>query len=229
MDTVVTPLLNIAVALLLSLIIGTEREFFAKAAGMRTYTLVGMGSALFTVVSKYGFLETPTGAAATDGSRIAAQVVTGIGFLGAGVIFVRREAVKGLTTAAGIWFVAAVGMAAASGLYLVAGVATGLYLLVMVGMKPLAARLPHARSSLGTFAIVYEDGRGILRVIVECVAQHGLKVTDLHVMRNVDAEGKRAQEVSLELQGSGSAMEQLAHDLSGIDGVLSVKRSLNQE
>jgi putative Mg2+ transporter-C (MgtC) family protein len=230
MDTVITPLLNIGLAVLLSLAIGLEREFHAKSAGVRTYPLVGMGSALFTVVSKYGFLDSPAGAAATDGSRVAAQIVTGIGFLGAGVIFVRRDSVKGLTTAAGIWFVAAIGMSAAAGMYVVASVSTLLYLAVTFGLKPLAYSMPRAGSAMGIFEIQYNDGQGLLRTILEKVSENGLKVADLHVMRSVEAEdGARVQEVSLDLQGGGGAMAAFAQSLLEIDGVRNVTRSEHHE
>ncbi|HBX81055.1 MAG: MgtC/SapB family protein [Propionibacteriaceae bacterium] len=230
MENFVTPLLNLGFALALSLLVGLEREYHAKSAGVRTYTLVGLGSALFTVVSKYGFLETPTGAAVTDGSRIAAQVVTGIGFLGAGVIFVRRDSVKGLTTAAGIWFVAAIGMAAATGLYLVASAATLMYLGIMFGLKPVAYNMPRAGSALGVFAIRYTDGQGLLRTILETVSHHGLKVTDLQVVRQVEGEdGTTLQEVSLDLQGSGAAMAALSHDLWELEGVHNVSRTQHHD
>ncbi|MFP3380477.1 MgtC/SapB family protein, partial [Bacillus sp. SIMBA_069] len=100
-----TQLLLLALAFALSAIIGVERERRLKSAGLRTHILVGLGSALFTLVSAYGFVS--LGLPATDPSRIAAQVVTGIGFVGAGVIFVNRGNVVGLTTAASIWVTAA--------------------------------------------------------------------------------------------------------------------------
>ena len=107
---------ELALATLLSAAIGLEREFNSKPAGMRTCALVGLGSALFTAVSRNGAWLLP-GLTITnvDGSRVAAQIVSGIGFMGAGLIFVKRDSVRGLTTAACIWLVAAVGMAAGAG------------------------------------------------------------------------------------------------------------------
>jgi putative Mg2+ transporter-C (MgtC) family protein len=98
---------------LLTAIIGIEREARAKSAGVRTHTLVGFGSAVFMVVSKYGFADVlPLDHIALDPSRVAAQIVSGIGFIGGGLIFVQRSSVvRGLTTAATIWLAAAVGMA----------------------------------------------------------------------------------------------------------------------
>lgn len=217
------PIWGILLAVGLSLVIGVEREFYAKAAGMRTYTLVGMGSALFTVVSKYGFLDTVVSDfSRTDGSRVAAQIVTGIGFLGAGLIFVRRDAVRGLTTAAGIWFVAAIGMAAGAGLHLLATAVTGLYLIVMFGIRPLSSRMPHARSTICVYTVRYLDGHGVLRDLMEAIAKVGLKVTNVQVLGSMDSEDGRLQEVRLELQGSGSALANLTEAIGEVPGVRSV-------
>jgi len=100
---------ELGLALLLSASIGVEREIRQKTAGLRTYTLVGLGAALFVLISKYGFSDVlRTGQVVLDPSRLAAQIVSGVGFLGAGLIFVRRDAVRGLTTAAAIWITAAI-------------------------------------------------------------------------------------------------------------------------
>src|ERR1700748_3137552 len=104
---------RIGLALLLSASIGLDRELRQKSAGLRTYTLVGVGSALFMLISQYGFFDVlAANEVVLDPSRVAAQIVSGIGFLGAGLIFVRRDSVRGLTTAAAIWVTAAVGSAA---------------------------------------------------------------------------------------------------------------------
>lgn len=109
--------ISILVAALLGFAIGFERKLRSKEAGIRTHTIVCLGSALMTLVSKYGFGE-------ADTARVAAQIVTGIGFLGAGIIVYRRHEIHGLTTAAGVWATAGVGMAAGAELYLVAVCAT---------------------------------------------------------------------------------------------------------
>jgi len=107
-------LLRILVAAALGFIIGVERKMRYKEAGMKTHALVACGAALMTLIGKYGF------AATGDGSRVAAQVVTGIGFLGAGIIMYRRDSLRGVTTAAGIWATAGVGMASGAGMYILA-------------------------------------------------------------------------------------------------------------
>jgi putative Mg2+ transporter-C (MgtC) family protein len=112
---------ELGVALLLSAAIGLERDIRQKDAGLRTHTLVGIGAALFVLISKYGFTDVlERGLVVLDPSRVAAQIVSGIGFLGAGLIFVRRDAVRGLTTAASVWVTAAVGSAAGAGLLVLA-------------------------------------------------------------------------------------------------------------
>ena len=108
---------RIVIAGLLGGIIGAEREFRAKIAGTRTHLLVAVGAALMMIVSRYGF------DGQGDPGRVAAQIVSGIGFIGAGAIMVNRKAVHGLTTAAGIWVAAGIGMAVASGMYAI-GIAT---------------------------------------------------------------------------------------------------------
>ncbi len=121
----------LALAFLLSSVIGFERELRQKSAGLRTHTLVGVGAATFVLVSKYGFSDVLVdGRIGLDPSRVASQVVAGIGFIGAGVIFVKRDGVRGLTTAAAIWLTAAVGLAAGAGLVAVAVGATLIHLIV---------------------------------------------------------------------------------------------------
>lgn len=120
-------LLRILLACVLGCIIGHERMSRDKSAGMRTHAIVCMGAALIMVVSKYCFRDVPD----SDGSRIAAQIVSGVGFLGAGIIFVRNNnTVSGLTTAAGIWTTAGVGMAVGAGAYFV-GVSSGLMVVIL--------------------------------------------------------------------------------------------------
>ena len=119
-------LMLVSIALGLCVLIGWERQFFHKAAGIRTHALVGLGSSVFTLISVEGFIYLAEYQVTRDPSRIAAQIVSGIGFLGAGVIFVNRDVVRGLTTAASIWLAAAIGMACGAGLLPLAVFATAL-------------------------------------------------------------------------------------------------------
>ena len=111
-------------------IIGYERKNRMKEAGIRTHLIVAIGSALMMVISKYGFADTAAELGRADASRVASQIVTGVGFLGAGTIFVRKNAISGLTTAAGIWATAGIGMAIGAGMYSV-GIATAITITIM--------------------------------------------------------------------------------------------------
>jgi putative Mg2+ transporter-C (MgtC) family protein len=139
-----TIFLRLLVALLLGAAIGLERERVERAAGLRTVTLVSVGSALFMIISSHGlYAESTSGVAAIrfDPSRLAAQVVSGIGFLGAGAILLRRNLVRGLTTAATVWATAAIGLAAGAGLLMTAVITTVMILFVLMVLKPLELRL----------------------------------------------------------------------------------------
>jgi hypothetical protein len=153
----------LAIALALAVAIGLEREVRQKSAGLRTHTLVGGAAALIMLVSKYGFGDMLGVHVVLDPSRIAAQIVSGIGFIGGGLIFVRRDAVRGLTTAATIWLTAGVGMAAGAGLWLLAVLVTGVHFLVVLAFTPLAARLPRSKYALTRLRLSYLDGQGVLR------------------------------------------------------------------
>ena len=132
--------LRLAVAMLLGGVIGFEREYRAKDAGFRTHFLVALGSALFCIVSQFGF-----GFELKDSSRVAAPVVSGIGFLGAGTIIFQKNVVRGLTTAAGLWVTAAIGLACGTGMYLPAVVTT---LMVLIGLEILSAVIPRVSTSV---------------------------------------------------------------------------------
>jgi putative Mg2+ transporter-C (MgtC) family protein len=125
-------------AALLGGMIGLEREVRDQPAGFRTHMLVALGACLFTLISAYGFREVlaADSQARFDPTRIAAQIVTGIGFLGAGAILRSGMSVRGLTTAASLWVVAAVGLAVGAGGYLLAGVTTGITLLALLVLRP---------------------------------------------------------------------------------------------
>jgi putative Mg2+ transporter-C (MgtC) family protein len=133
-------LLRLGLAVLLCGAIGLERESRDQAAGLRTHILVGVGAALFTLVSAYGFSGSAPGAR-VDPTRFAAQIVNGIGFLGAGTIIRQGFTVRGLTTAAALWIVAAIGIAVGAGYYLGAAVTTGIILVALVGFRRLRPAL----------------------------------------------------------------------------------------
>ena len=135
--------LELGTAFILSALIGLERELRRKSAGIRTYTIVGTSAALFLLVSKYGFNDVLwPGHIELDPSRVAAQIVTGIGFIGAGLIFVRQDRVTGLTTAATVWLVTAIGMACGAGLIRLGVTVFVLYFIVALFFPLLIKRLP---------------------------------------------------------------------------------------
>src|SRR6201986_3765902 len=171
---------ELGLALLLSAAIGLERELRGKDAGLRTHCLVGVGSALFMLISKYGFTDVlEKQLIVLDPSRVAAQIVSGIGFIGAGLIFVHRGSVRGLTTAASIWVTAAVGSAAGAGLAVLAAVTTGIYFLVTLLLPVVRRRLPLAAPGTSSLRVRYPDGHGILRQVLNEATQRGFAIDDL--------------------------------------------------
>ncbi|UYM07795.1 MgtC/SapB family protein [Solicola gregarius] len=216
---------DLVVALALSALIGLEREVRAKAAGLRTHALVGLGAALFMVVSKYGFADV-VGETGTnlDPSRIAAQIVSGIGFIGGGLIFVRRDAVRGLTTAASVWVTAAVGMAAGAGMWVIAAATTVGYGLVVYGLTAVSRRLPRSSTAPSAVDLVYVAGRGVLSRALETATGGDFAVDRVKVQ---PARGQWRGEddvrhVRFEVAGTG-ALADLAVEIEGIDGVLEVR------
>ena len=209
---------RLGLALGLSTVIGLEREYRQKSAGLRTYTLVGLGSALFLLVSEYGFFDAlAPGRVVLDPSRVAAQIVSGIGFIGGGLIFVRRDSVRGLTTAAGVWLVAAVGMAAGGGLAVLAIASTLAYLLVTTTYPLIARRLPGSGSAPSPLRITYVDGRGVLRDALSRVTRAGFDVSDLRFER----DDQDRVTVELEVRGR-QPLTGVVSELGDLDGVLAV-------
>ncbi|WP_116102798.1 MgtC/SapB family protein [Amycolatopsis thermalba] len=168
---------ELVLALVLCSLIGLERELKQKSAGLRTHTLVGVGAALFLLVSKYGFTDVlAPGRIVLDPSRVAAQIVSGIGFIGGGLIFVRRDVVRGLTTAAVVWMSVAVGCACAAGLPLLAPVVTAAHFVVVYGYPPLVRLLTRRSPATTTVRLAYRDGEGVLRRILELATRAGYSV-----------------------------------------------------
>lgn len=216
------PLLaELGAALLLSSIIGLEREVRAKSAGMRTHTLVGVGAALFMLVSKYGFGDLLAFERVSfDPSRVAAQIVSGIGFVGGGLIFVRRDAVRGLTTAATVWVTAAVGTACGGGLIILAAAATLVHFFVVLGYPRILRLLRRSLREPQVVRVGYMDGYGVLRSVLTICTSRGWTVQDLQVEReDTDDEQQRTVIVAVRLQGRESTAA-LVEELSGLEGVL---------
>jgi putative Mg2+ transporter-C (MgtC) family protein len=215
---------ELAIAFVLSALIGLEREYRQKSAGLRTYTVVGIGAALFMLVSKYGFSDVlQTGRVVLDPSRVAAQIVTGIGFIGGGVIFMRSDLVRGLTTAAIVWLTAAVGMACGAGLPILAVAVTAAHFIIVFAFPALARRVPRGGSTTAHLRLVYRGGKGTLRRSLEVCTRQGFTVSALGIDRNAEATDDVAN-VTLTLRGAGNP-NNLIGNLREIDGSLSVHLS----
>ena len=217
---------DLGLALVLSAAIGLEREIRQKSAGLRTHTLVGVGAALFMLVSKFGFYDVlAPGRIVLDPSRIAAQIVTGVGFLGAGLIFVQRGSVRGLTTAAAVWVTAAIGSVAGAGLPILATVATAVYMLVALAFPQLTRRLPRSSTAISPIVVRYPDGRGILREVLKLATGLGFVIDEVATealgRRDGRAEGRGMIEVTLHIHGK-RPVDDLAAALSELDGVEAV-------
>ena len=182
-------LLRLALAALLGGLIGFERELREREAGLRTHLLVSLGSALFTIVGAYGFhafLDSGANVVRVDPTRIAAQIVTGIGFLGAGAIIRQGLSVRGLTTAATLWVVAAVGLAAGAGYYSAAVTTTALVLLALWPLRIIAYRiLTRFRPEDGRLLVALPAGQAPGAVIDE-VERAGARISSLEVSQEGD-------------------------------------------
>ena len=198
---------ELAPAFVLSASIGLEREIRQKSAGLRTYTLVGFSSALVMLVSKYGFTDIlESGRVVLDPSRIAAQIVSGIGFIGGGLIFVRKDIVRGLTTAATVWLTAAVGMACGAGLPILAIAVTFGDFIVIFVFPAIERSLPKSRWAPSSLQISYQDGRGVLREVLASCTRNEFSVSRVQVERDPAHEVGSAGVASQETLSPGDAI-----------------------
>lgn len=183
--------LRLLIAMLLGGVIGIEREYRSKEAGFRTHFLVALGSALFCIVSQYGF-----GFDLKDSSRVAAQVVSGIGFLGAGTIIFQKNVVRGLTTAAGLWVTAAIGLACGSGMFAAAAIATAL---IIVGLEVLILFIPHIGRTVVelSFSTTSEES---IKQVVNKLKKAGIRITSFKLRKQISAQGDKIYRVDLELR-----------------------------
>jgi putative Mg2+ transporter-C (MgtC) family protein len=169
---------RLALVVVLCGAIGFERETRDQPAGVRTHVLVGMGAAIFTLISAYGFNEFAAQGARIDPTRVAAQVVTGVGFLGAGAIIHQGMAVRGLTTAAAVWISAAIGMATALGLYAFALIGSALVLVALITFRHIRGALLH-RVQPDHLVLEVEVEPARMRDLLDVVAEHGATLESL--------------------------------------------------
>jgi putative Mg2+ transporter-C (MgtC) family protein len=213
-------LAELLLALLLSSLIGLEREFRMKSAGLRTHTLVGVAAALIVLVSKYGFSDVLLkDEIVLDPSRVAAQIVSGIGFIGGGLIFVHRDMVRGLTTAAIIWLTAAVGMACGAGLPLLAIFVTGAHFLVVYGYTAIARQIPYEHADLH---VRYSPGSGAVERVIQLCTGRGFFIQELEVQAASTEADTETRAIHLQLQGR-RGVEPLLLSIGDLKGVVSVQ------
>lgn len=208
-------LLRIFVAAALGGAIGVERELRERQAGLRTHLVVSVGAALFTLVSAYGFADF---GARVDPTRIAAQVVTGIGFLGAGAIIRQGLSVRGLTTAASLWLVAAIGMAAGAGYWEGALIATFGALITLGPLRVVSFRiLSRFRPGIDRLLVEIPAG-GSPAPIIDAIERSGGRLVSLDVTQ----EGER-RSVAADIELPGGAAASIVAGVAEIDGVLEVR------
>lgn len=213
---------ELGLALLLSTLIGLDREFRAKSAGLRTHTIVGVSAALIMLVSKYGFgdqLGEP--GIGLDPSRIAAQIVSGIGFIGGGLIFVQRDVVRGLTTAAIVWLTAAIGMACGAGLPLLAIFVTLAHFVVVFLYTWVTRRI---RSGQAHLVVRYLPGRGAVEKIVQTCAGSGFAIERVAMDRTEAAADGDVHSIHLDITGRRS-VDSLLIAVGDLKGVVSAAQS----
>ncbi|HEY5059732.1 MAG TPA: MgtC/SapB family protein [Gaiellaceae bacterium] len=218
-------LLRLLVAALLGGAVGMERELRERQAGLRTHLLVSVGSALFTLVSAYGFSDVlahsgPQVLVRLDPSRVAAQIVSGIGFLGAGAIIRQGLSVRGLTTAATLWLVAAIGMASGAGYYDAAIIATFGAILTLGPLRIVAYKIVRRYRPETDRLVVDIPAGGSPVPVLEAVESHGGRVTSLEIAQEGD---RRSMAIDVELRGI--AAPTIVSAVGEIDGVLEVRWS----
>ncbi|OBA71871.1 Mg2+ transporter-C (MgtC) family protein [Mycobacterium sp. 1554424.7] len=205
----------------LTALIGLERTIQGKSAGLRTQTIVGTSSALIMLVSKFGFFDiVHEGTVSLDPSRVAAQIVSGVGFLGAGIIITRRGAVHGLTTAAAVWESAAIGMAVGAGLLLLAIAVVALHFVSALAFSAVERQLTARLRGTRRLTIIYENGRGVLRELLRICGQRDWQLTEL----DADAHDIDDGEVRVTMTLSGAKMGNATEVFTGVDGVVAVLR-----
>ncbi|HTV97848.1 MAG TPA: MgtC/SapB family protein [Steroidobacteraceae bacterium] len=211
---------ELTLALVLSSLIGLEREFKMKSAGLRTHTIVGVAAALIMLVSKYGFVDVlAKDLVVVDPSRVAAQIVSGIGFIGGGLIFVQRDMVRGLTTAAIIWLTAAVGMACGAGLPVLALCVTAAHFLVIYAYTPVARRIVSGQVEL---EVRYVPGKGALEKILQMCAGREFFIQELALDPAASAAEQEVRAIHLQLRGR-RGLDALVLAVGDVKGVVSVR------
>jgi putative Mg2+ transporter-C (MgtC) family protein len=228
-------LIRLSIAALFGGLIGLDRGRRDLGAGLRTHMLVSVGSALIIIVSSYGFSQTlKTSLVVLDPSRVAAQVVSGIGFLGAGTILLRKEIVKGLTTAAGIWAVAAIGLAVGAGLYGAATFSMAIILGILVALKPIERRfLKRWRKDRVT--VTFDPDQCELSSVAQAVQRSKISAAQLQIDYQFTGSDSRSERINLvvmnrtlpsgkhSVQSNFDTVIELIEQLKRLPGVLKIE------
>jgi putative Mg2+ transporter-C (MgtC) family protein len=194
--------------------IGLEREKHGRPAGLRTHALVSLGSCLIMLISIYGF----NGITGRDPARLAAQVVSGIGFLGAGTIIREGTSIRGLTTAASLWVVAGIGLAIGSGFYFAGITATFLSVLVLVYLENLEKKLNISKTEV--VEAVIKDRPGILAMFCQIIANNGISIKNINL--EIDEENEKAL-ISFQIKGYNIDKAKVIEEISEIPDIYHIK------
>ncbi len=217
-------IIRLFLAAVLGGLVGYEREIHGRPAGLRTHILVCLGSALIMTVSVYGFIDDSFSSLSPDPARIAAQVVSGIGFIGAGTILRQGANIRGLTTAASLWVVAAVGLAVGIGYYLGAIITTSFVLLslyVLAGVERSVVR----KASQVDLVILALDKPGLLGNVGSVLGERGVNITKIDMRAKEYQEAYQSETVSIELFlgiPPGTKTDRLMEEIMGQKGILEV-------
>jgi len=226
MSAEISYLLRILLAVGLSAIIGIEREFHGRPAGLRTHLLVGAGACLVMVAFQAAWGALVGGDPATSGlpqeiGRVAAGVITGIGFLGAGTIIKVGDWVRGLTTAASLWFVASLGVAAGLGAFVIAAAGGAVGLAILAVFDPITSRIPSRIYQTLTISVEAERQREVKAALRDCCAGERARIT------LVDWESSRERQLvtlTYRIRHTGAAdLEGLAERVSAMEGVVEMQ------
>ncbi len=209
-------LVRLAVATTLGAVIGWEREKHGRPAGLRTHILVALGSCLIMLISIEGL---PGGS--RDPARLAAQVVSGIGFLGAGTILRDGTSIRGLTTAASLWVVAGIGLATGTGYYLAAVVTTVVAFLVLVLLDDLERKF--IAFSTARIRVEILDQPGVFAAFTQIFTDHGINIKRIHMDILGDDEEPKKAHISLQVRGHNINKEKIIEEISSLPGICSVK------
>ena len=203
--------------------VGFEREIHGRPAGIRTYLILSLGTALLMVLSEYLLVayhgKYPDLGLTGDPGRIAGQAITGVGFLGGGVIIRYKDSIRGLTTAACVWLVCSVGLAVGAGFYLVSIAATLLTLLALIGLKAWERRM--RKDWFENLQVVSADLPGQINRIVSLIAQHGFEVITSGLKRDAD---KKELNATFQLRVRAiKPQREILQDLLEVEGVKAVE------